>query len=74
MLIMWRRRGERFLAGEAEIEILEARYDRVKLGITAPESCIILRHETRVTQQQNISAALSASPAAVQNLLKRFAR
>ena len=74
MLIMWRRAGEGFTAGEVEIEILDARGDRVKLGITAPESCAIVRRETRITQQQNISAALSADAAAIETLLRRFSR
>jgi carbon storage regulator len=72
MLIMWRRAGESFTAGEAEIQVLDARGDRVKLGITAPESCLILRRETRITQQQNISAALSADASTIENLLRRF--
>jgi carbon storage regulator CsrA len=74
MLIMWRRAGESFIAGEAEIEILDARQDRVKLGITAPESCVIVRRETRITQQQNISAALSADRTTIEALLRKFSR
>ncbi len=74
MLIMWRRSGESFLAGEVEIEILDARPDRVKLGITAPESCVIVRRETRITQQQNISAALSADTSTIETLLRRFSQ
>jgi carbon storage regulator CsrA len=72
MLIMWRRAGESFIAGDAEIQVLGARGDRVKLGITAPESCLIVRRETRITQQQNISAALSADTSAIETLLRRF--
>jgi carbon storage regulator CsrA len=74
MLIMWRRSGESLIAGEAEIEILDARQDRVKLGITAPESCVIVRRETRITQQQNISAALSADTSTIETLLRRFSQ
>jgi carbon storage regulator CsrA len=74
MLIMWRRAGESVIAGEAEIEILDARQDRVKLGITAPESCVIVRRETRITQQQNISAALSADTSTIETLLRKFSR
>lgn len=74
MLIMWRRAGEGFTAGDVEIEILDARQDRVKLGIKAPESCAIVRHETRITQQQNISAALSADTTAIETLLRKFSR
>ena len=72
MLIMWRRAGESFIAGDAKIEVLDARGDRVKLGITAPESCVIVRREARITQRQNISAALSADASTIERLLKRF--
>jgi len=72
MLIMGRRAGESFTAGEVEIEVLDARPDRVKLGITAPESCLIVRREARITQQQNISAALSADTSTIETLLRRF--
>jgi carbon storage regulator CsrA len=74
VLIMWRRAGESFTAGEVEIEILDARQDRVKLGITAPESCAIVRREARITQQENISAALSADTSTIETLLRRFSR
>jgi carbon storage regulator CsrA len=72
MLIMWRRTGESFTAGEVEIEILDNRQDRVKLGITAPESCAIVRHETRITRQQNVSAALSADSSTIETLLRQW--
>jgi len=72
MLIMWRRAGESFIAGQAEIEILDVRQDRVRLGITAPESCLIVRREIRITQQQNISAALSADTSTIETLLRDF--
>jgi carbon storage regulator CsrA len=72
MLIMWRRAGESFIAGDAEILVLDARADRVKLGITAPESCVIVRREARITEQQNISAALSADASTIETLLRRF--
>jgi carbon storage regulator CsrA len=74
MLIMWRRSGESVIAGEVEIEILDARQDRVKLGITAPDSCVILRREARITKQENISAALSADTSTIETLLRRFSR
>ena len=74
MLIMWRRTGESVTAGEVEIEILDARPDRVKLGITAPESCAIVRRETRITKEENISAALSADASTIETLLRRFSR
>jgi carbon storage regulator CsrA len=72
MLIMWRRAGEGFIAGDAEIQVLDARGDRVKLGITAPDTCVIVRREARITQRQNISAALSADQFTIETLVKRF--
>ncbi len=74
MLIMWRRASEGFIAGEVEIEILDVRHDRVKLGITAPESCAIVRREARITQQQNISSALTASDSTIETLMRRLSR
>jgi carbon storage regulator CsrA len=72
MLIMWRRAGESFIAGEVEIQVLDARPDRVKLGINAPESCVIVRREARITRQQNISSALSADTSTIETLLRKF--
>lgn len=74
MLIMWRRAGESVTAGEVEIEILDARQDRVKLGITAPESCAIVRREARITRQQNISAALSADASTIETLRRKYSK
>jgi carbon storage regulator CsrA len=74
MLIMWRRTGEGLLAGVVEIEILDARPDRVKLGIKAPADCIIERRETQITKQQNISSALNSSQTSLEDVLNALSR
>ena len=57
MLIMWRRAGERLVVGEGvEIEVLDARANRVKLGIVAPESIAIVRKEAQMTREENLAA------------------
>ena len=72
MLIMWRRAGETVLVGDGvEIEILDARANRVKLGIIAPASVPIIRKETRITREENVAAALSAGHQMIETLLKR---
>src|SRR5450432_281986 len=69
---MWRRAGESFLVGDGvEVEILDARANRVKLGIIAPSSVPIVRKEARITSEENIAAALSAGHEMIATLLKR---
>jgi carbon storage regulator CsrA len=71
MLIMWRRCGESLFVGEAvEIEVLDARANRVKLGIVAPETVQITRKEARITREENLAAALSADQQMIENLLR----
>lgn len=73
MLIMWRRAGESLLVGDGvEIEILDAKANRVKLGIVAPASVQVVRKEARITREENLAAALSASPDMIETLLRRF--
>lgn len=73
MLIMWRRAGESLLIGdEVEIEVLDAKPHRVKLGIVAPASVQIVRKEARITREENVAAALSAGPDMIEDLLKRL--
>jgi carbon storage regulator len=70
---MWRRAGESLLVGEGvEIEILEARANRVRLGIVAPSQVQIVRKEARITREENLAAALSASPDMIENLLRHL--
>jgi carbon storage regulator CsrA len=70
MLIMCRRAGEGFQAGEIEISILEVSRDRVRLGITAPRTCSIIRNETKLVGQQNVLAALNGDMRMLDGLVK----
>jgi|HubBroStandDraft_6_1064221.scaffolds.fasta_scaffold2990331_2 carbon storage regulator len=71
MLIMWRRAGESFIVGDGvEIEILDAKANRVKLGIVAPEWVPIVRKEARLTRDENVAAALSAGRGMIETLLR----
>lgn len=73
MLIMWRRAGESLLVGDGiEIEVLEAKSHRVKLGIVAPTSVAIVRKEARITREENLAAALSADQGMIETLLRRL--
>jgi carbon storage regulator len=75
MLVMRRRPGDSFTVGEdVEIEILEVTGTRVKLGIKAPDSCIIMRKEVRVTRDQNVSASRSVDRETIQSLLRGLYR
>lgn len=70
---MWRRAGESLLIGDGiEIEVLEAKSHRVKLGIVAPASVAIVRKEARITREENLAAALSADQGMIENLLRRL--
>lgn len=58
MLVMRRRPGESFHIGpEIEIEILEITPTRVKLGIVAPGSLVIVRKELVLTREVNLTAS-----------------
>ena len=73
MLIMWRRSGQSFTVGEGvQIEVLEARANRVKLGIVAPDDVQIVRNEARLTREENLAAALSADRRMIETLLRRI--
>ncbi|HVW07880.1 MAG TPA: carbon storage regulator [Bryobacteraceae bacterium] len=73
MLIVWRRAGESVLVGDGvEIEVLEAKAHRVKLGIVAPASVAIVRKEARITRDENMAAALSADRGMIETLLRRL--
>lgn len=45
MLVLTRRRGERILVGDIEIEVIEARGGKVHIGIVAPLDRPIVREE-----------------------------
>lgn len=66
MLVMKRRAGESFTIGDTiEIEVLEVSGPRVKLGIKAPDSVMIVRNEARITREENITAAQPVAPDAI---------
>jgi carbon storage regulator len=73
MLVMWRRAGESLLVGDdIDVEVLEVRPHRVKLGFTVPESITIVRKEVRLTRDENVAAAISMDRGSVDNLLNRL--
>ena len=75
MLVMRRRAGERFKIGDdIEIEFLEVSGTRVKLGIVAPESLVVLRMETEITREENLTAASSVKPEVISSLLHQLNR
>lgn len=75
MLVMKRRAGESFMIGDGiEIEVLEVTGSRVKLGIVAPESQLIVRKEARITRDENITAARRLDPDAIAALVHRLWR
>ena len=70
---MWRRTGESLIVGDSvEIEILDARANRVKLGIVAPNAITIARKEAQITREENLFAALSAGREMIEILLQRL--
>jgi len=71
VLVMRRRSGEGFTIGEdIEIEVLEVSGTRVKLGIKAPESCIIVRREIRITQDENRTASRGMDASQIGSLVR----
>ena len=73
MLILWRCSGQALIVGEnVEIQVLDTRHNRVKLGIVAPDSVSIVRGEARITREENRVAALSAGHDVIETLLRRL--
>ncbi len=73
MLVMWRRAGESLLVGDdIDVEVLEVRPHRVKLGLSVPESIAIVRKEARLTRDENVAAAISMDRGSVDSLLNRL--
>jgi carbon storage regulator len=73
MLVIRRRPGETLLiAGNIEVEILEASPSQVKLGIRAPRSVPVVRKEIQVTWEQNLASAQEHSAAAMKRLAESF--
>lgn len=75
MLVVWRRAGQSVMIGEdTEIEVLDARANRVKLGIKAPVSIAIVRKEALLTRNENLTAAWSMDEVSIKSLLSRLPR
>jgi carbon storage regulator len=73
MLVMWRRAGESLLVGDdIDVEVLEVRPHRVKLGLSVPESIVIVRKEARLTREENVAAVISMDQGSVDSLLSRL--
>jgi carbon storage regulator len=73
VLILWRSSGQTLIVGEGvEIQVLDTRHNRVKLGIVAPNSVSIVRGEARITREENRAAALSAGHNVIETLLRRL--
>lgn len=59
MLVIRRRPGQSILIGDhIEVEILDAGFNKVKLGILGPRSVRVTRKELKLTAQSNRAAAL----------------
>jgi len=75
MLVMRRRAGESFMIGDGiEVEVLEVAGSRVKLGIVAPETCVIVRKEAKITRDTNLTSSRTMDQAAMTSLLSRLSR
>lgn len=60
MLVLSRKPGESFIAGECvKITVLEVSGDRIKIGIEAPPSVRIMRTEVAETEKSNMEAVRS---------------
>jgi len=75
VLVIRRRAGDRILVGDnIEIEVLDARQNYVKLGISAPQSVAIVRQEAQITRESNLRAARTAGLADIMSLASRLVR
>jgi carbon storage regulator len=73
MLLIRRRAGESILIGEdIEIQVIDVTPSRVKLGIIAPRSVLVLRKEIRLAAEQNRAASLSLHPQTIASLVSRL--
>ncbi len=66
MLVLSRKLGEKItIDGDIEIEVLEVSANRVRIGISAPRNCRILRAERRpgdsVRRERRRAATLAGS-------------
>ncbi len=70
MLVMSRRKGETILIGdEIEIVIAHIGRSRVRVGIRAPRSMLVIAREVKLVRDENLAAAAGPSPVALSGLL-----
>ena len=70
MLITFRREGESLLIGEnIEVQILDIRRTKVKLGVAAPKAIRITTREALAVREQNLAAAQIKSEAVLASLV-----
>ena len=75
MLVIRRKAGDRILLGDnIEIEVLDARQNYVKLGITAPQTVAIVRKEALATRESNLKAARTAGSADIASLASKLTK
>lgn len=75
MLVIRRRVGESILIGEEiELQITDISANRVKIGIIAPRTVLILRKELQLAAEQNVAASQEISLERVAELLTQFRR
>jgi carbon storage regulator len=70
---MSRRKGETILIGdEIEIVIAHIGRSRVRVGIRAPRSMLVIAREVKLVRDENLAAAAAPSPLALSDLLARL--
>lgn len=75
MLIIRRKAGERLiLDGNIEIEVLDARPNYVKLGITAPDAVTVVRQEAQLTRESNLKASRTVTSTDILSLASKLGR
>jgi carbon storage regulator len=66
MLILARRIGESIVIGDqVEVSVVDIKGDQVKLGINAPRSVPVFRHEVYQAIQEENRRAAAAAPGAL---------
>ncbi|MER1957435.1 MAG: carbon storage regulator CsrA [Solibacillus sp.] len=69
MLVLSRKKGESIMIGDhIELKVIAVEGDQVKLGIVAPKSVKVHRHEVFESIMQQNKEALDAVPDFVKNL------
>lgn len=69
MLILTRKSGESFFVGDdIEITVFDVQADKIRIGISAPESVLILRKEIKEIKDENVKASAAASKQKLKSL------